>query len=72
MGLRERYGLFDSKGNKLFSVIPNSKDGRHRVTGIIRTFHEGQRWYLDDEELETFMKKYKVERSHQNNIFDYL
>ncbi|ATH60695.1 MULTISPECIES: hypothetical protein [Staphylococcus] len=72
MGLRERFGLFDSKGNKMFTVIPNNKDGRHRVSGVIRTFYEGQRWYLDNEELETFIKNYKVERAHQNNIFDYL
>lgn len=72
MGIRERYGLFDSKGNKQFSVIPDCKDGRHRVSGIVKTFYEGQRWFLDDEELETFIKNYKVERAHQNDIFDYL
>lgn len=72
MGLRERFGLFDSKGNKLFSVVPNNKDGRHRVAGLVGTFYAGQRWYLDNEELETFIKNYKVERAHQNNIFDYL
>ena len=72
MGIRERYGLFDSKGNKQFSVISNCKDGRHRVSGIVKTFYEGQRWFLDDEELETFIKNYKVERAHQNDIFDYL
>ncbi|MDW4380480.1 hypothetical protein QI041_02960 [Staphylococcus saprophyticus] len=72
MGIREHYGLFDAKGNKQFAVIPNCKDGRHRVSGIVKSFYEGQRWFLNDEELATFMKNYKVERSHQNNIFDYL
>jgi hypothetical protein len=72
MGIREGYGLFDSKGNKQFSVIPNCKDGRHRVSGIVKTFYEGQRWFLNDEELATFIKNYKVERAHQHNIFDYL
>lgn len=72
MGIRDRFVLFDSKGNKLFTVIPHNKDGRHRVAGVIGTYYSGQRWYLDDEELETFIKNHKVERSHQNDIFDYL
>ncbi|EFH35469.1 hypothetical protein SLAG_03002, partial [Staphylococcus aureus A8796] len=46
----DKYYLFDHDGNKMFSVTPHFKDGRHLVVGIKETKFNGRRWYLDDYE----------------------
>ncbi|EYQ34924.1 hypothetical protein W261_02744, partial [Staphylococcus aureus DAR1956] len=33
----DKYYLFDHDGNKMFSVTPHFKDGRHLVVGIKET-----------------------------------
>jgi hypothetical protein len=38
---------FDHDGNKMFSVTPHFKDGRHLVVGIKETKFNGRRWYLE-------------------------
>lgn len=48
----DKYYLFDHDGNKMFSVTPHFKDGRHLVVGIKETKFNGRRWYLDDYELK--------------------
>ncbi|HCU0762959.1 TPA: hypothetical protein OUF46_002666, partial [Staphylococcus aureus] len=49
----DKYYLFDHDGNKMFSVTPHFKDGRHLVVGLKHTKFNGRRWYLDDYELKT-------------------
>ena len=48
----DKYYLFDHDGNKMFSVTPHFKDGRHLVVGLKHTKFNGRRWYLDDYELK--------------------
>lgn len=54
------------------SVIPNCKDGKHRVHGVIKTPYGNAKWYFDDQELEKFIKEEGLKREHQTNLFDYL
>ncbi|MBJ7886078.1 hypothetical protein JEM70_15625 [Bacillaceae bacterium HSR45] len=72
MALKDKFYLFDGKGNKMFSVIPNNKTGLYRVSGIVKTYYEGKRWYLTNEELETFINNEKLTKGHQTNLFEYL
>ncbi|WP_278925326.1 hypothetical protein [Staphylococcus auricularis] len=72
MGIRDRYHLFDQRGKKMCSVIPNCKDGKHRVHGVIKTPYGNAKWYVDDQELEKFIKEEGLKREHQTNLFDYL
>ncbi|MBN6852267.1 MAG: hypothetical protein LM516_08410 [Staphylococcus sp.] len=72
MALRDKFYLFDSKGNKMISIIPNNKTGLYRVSGIIKTYYEGKRWYLTNEELETFIANENLTKGHQTNLFEYL
>ncbi|PTF19468.1 hypothetical protein BUY42_03530 [Staphylococcus devriesei] len=72
MGLRDKFYLFDNKGNKMLSVIPRNHDGLYRVSGIIRTYYEGKRWFLNKDELETFIKNENLNRGYQMSLFEYL
>lgn len=56
----------------MISVIPNNKTGLYRVSGIIKTYYEGKRWYLTNEELETFIANENLTKGHQTNLFEYL
>lgn len=72
MALKDKFYLFDGKGNKMLGVIPNNKTGLYRVNGIVQTYYEGKRWYLTKEELETFISNEKLTKGHQTNLFEFL
>ncbi|HHB0376229.1 TPA: hypothetical protein ACONHY_002852, partial [Staphylococcus aureus] len=59
-------------GNKMFSVTPHFKDGRHLVAGIKHTKFNGRRWYLDDYELKTLIDNEQMELGHQTSLFEYI
>ena len=69
---RDKYYLFDHDGNKMFSVTPHFKDGRHLVVGLKHTKFNGRRWYLDDYELKTLIDNEQMELGHQTSLFEYI
>ncbi|MGW7889960.1 hypothetical protein [Staphylococcus xylosus] len=64
----KNFGLFDSRGNLMFSV---SYDGKlYELVGVKQTYYSGKHWYLNAEQLDTFMSNDKLTKAHQVSIFD--